>query len=166
MPKRITIPSILIVIAAIIGFSLYTGEFDGATAQSREEILNRKYVGARIVSEEQIDNLIVSGITTDSGECGLAVFETKGNEKYELQAVYLKSGGDVIEGKAKSSVAAYDLFWLNRLDFERAELTYKSGGETEVAVLDVDGQIAWHKAPAESYTLTAVFYDADGGAHR
>ncbi|MGN1098695.1 MAG: hypothetical protein ACI4SS_07350 [Clostridia bacterium] len=167
MPKRITIPAILIVIAAIIGFSLYTGALDGSTAESREEILNQKYVGSHIVTEEKIDGFVISGITTDVGEYGIAVFEPDGSKKYELQTAYLKNGVKTVIGKADINGTTYDLFWCNNPAAERAEITYTAGGKKEIIALDAKGnKILYHKAPDGNYTVNAVFYDIDGNVSK
>ncbi len=162
MPKSYTIPAIIVVIAAIIGFSVYQGELNGSTAESRGDILNQKYVGAHIVTEAEIDGWIVSGITIDSGEHGLAVFEPKGGG-YKLKECFLSGEGTAASGKTDIKNTAYDLFWYNRTDLKKAELTYSVGGTREVRTFSAeDNEIIFSEAPKGSYTVNAVYFDLDG----
>lgn len=162
MPKRITIPSILILIAAFIGFSWYTGALDGSTGESREEILNQRLVGARIECETEVEGYIVSGVTTDTGQRGFAVFEPSDGGGYKLMGDFAPAGGKTAVGKAALNGRGYDLFWPSSPDAAKAEITYASGGKKDVKTLEANGGILCCPAPQGTYTVSAVFYTADG----
>ena len=165
MPKRMTIPAVLVVIAAIIGFSMYTGALDGSTSESREEILNQAIIGAHIVTEEEIDGYVVCGITTDSGEYGLAVFEPD-DGGFNLQTHFLRSADRGVIGSAEIDGRSYDLFWRNRYDLERAEITYTSGGGRDVKTLDAtENRILCSESPSGNYTVSVRFYDVEGNVY-
>lgn len=142
---------------------------NGATLESRKVCVKEKYEGIRITEEIRIDDYIVSGIVDTNGDYGFAVFEPKGTEKYILQSTCLAEQGHVAIGQLRTGEKAYNLFWSDQTDLDRAEIIYtdQSGNEMmEPIILDAEeNNILYHEAPDSDYTVTVVYYDHNGNSY-
>ncbi len=162
MPKRYTITAIVVLIAAFIGFYVYQGTMDGSDMESRSQLLSQKVVGGHIVTEAKIDKYVISGITTDTGENGFAVFKPKGNGKYNLEKHYLTSGKPVTYSVSIDQ-KPYDLFWYSGSEAVSAEISYIVNGKTQTQTFDAAGSpIIYSETPAGSSGVQAVYYDEAG----
>ncbi len=162
MPKRYTITAIVVLIAAFIGFYVYQGTMDGSDRESRSQLLSQKVVGGHIVTEAKIDKYVISGITTDAGENGMAVFKPKGGGKYDLEKNYLTRGKLVIYN-VKIDQKSYDLFWYTGNEAVSAEVSYTVNGKKQTQTFDAAGSpIIYSETPAGSTWVEAVYYDEAG----
>ena len=173
--KKIFLPVIFVLIAAIF---ILSQKIPCSTTAQREERLreiDRLKNGATIITETEIEGYIVSGyITDDMRYQGIAKFKPDGKGNYEFSSNVNRDYGDLVmasltvqdmEKEASyNSVKNYDVFWANREDVEKIELTYTpEGGEREVVTLDATGnKIVYYPCDYKSYSVEYKFYDKDG----
>ena len=176
--KKIFLPVILVVIAAI--FVLLQKNPCSTTSQREERLkeIDRLRDGVTIITEAEIDGYIVSGyITDDMHYQGLAIFKPDGKGNYNFSTNVNRDYGDLvmasltvqdIEKEASyNSVKNYDVFWANRENLEKAELTYTpEGSKSEVVTLDAtDNKIVCYPCDYKSYSVEYKFYDKDGNVY-
>ena len=173
--KKLLLPVILVLIAVIFVLS---SQNPCSTKEEREKRLGevgRIKNGVIIITETEIDGYIVSGyITDDMHYQGIAIFKPDGKGNYNFSTNVNRDYGDLVmasltvqdmEKEASyNSVKNYDVFWANRENLEKAELTYTpEGSESEVVTLDAtDNKIVYYPCDYKSYSVEYKFYDKDG----
>lgn len=155
-----------------IGYNLfqYLSIPDGNSVKSREQLLKDipKGVTWNIAIEQELQDLIVSGIYSSGGKTGIAVFEPEGN-RYKLYSREWRNSADriIITGISIDGIW-YDLVWFNGAETEKAELTYTQTGNNieETFTFDTsDMEIICNPAPADNYALDVIYYDKDGNTY-
>ena len=73
---------------------------DGSTMESREEMLKDipKGTNWKISTERLLDGDLITGIVSDNGKAGIAVFEPRANGKYKLRTSYHRNQEEIIIG--------------------------------------------------------------------
>ena len=142
---------------------------DGSTMESREKILKDipKGTNWEISTERLLDGYLITGIVSDNGKSGIAVFEPRGKGEYKLQTFYHREMDDVIITGTMIDDAWYDLVWFNGAQTERAEVTYtvtNEASQSTVYLLDND-TIICSLAPFKDYTLHVTYYDIEGNKY-
>ncbi len=176
--KKLLLPVILVLIAVIFVLSRQNPCSTKEEREKRLGELDRLKSGVTIITETEIDGYIVSGyITDDMHYQGLAKFKPDGKDGYNFSTNVNRDYGDLVmasltaqdmEKEASyNSVKNYDVFWANREDVEKIELTYTpEGGESEVITLDAtDNKIVCYPCDYKSYNVEYKFYDKDGNVY-
>lgn len=169
--KKILFLVIGILLIIIIGSPIlrYCMRPDGSTMASREEMLKDLPKGTywTITTERLLDDYLITGIVSDNGKAGIAVFEPRGNGKYKLQTSYHRDVDEIIIGGTLIDDVWYDLVWFNGAKTERTEITYTVPNEmSQSTVYSADNStIICSPAPAKNYTLQVVYYDSEGNRY-
>ena len=160
---------ILFVVILGVRFFQNRQSHNGSDLESRKVLVNEVEEGMRIVEETRIQNYIISGITGANGKYGLAIFQPQGDDGYKLQSTYTKEQGEIMIGNVLIGDTDYNLFWFDQSDLDYAEITYTDNakGETlEPIQLDATtGDILYHEAPGNDYTVKVVYYDVNGNMY-
>ena len=160
---------ILFIIMIGIPILKYCLRPDGSTMESREEMLKDipKGTNWKISTERLLDGDLITGIVSDNGKAGIAVFEPRGNGKYKLQTSYHRNQDEIIIGGVIIEEEWYDLIWFNGTQTERAEVTYtvtNEASQSTVYLSDNDAIIC-SLAPFKEYTLHITYYDSEGNKY-
>ena len=98
--KKILYLVIGILFIVMIGLPIlkYCFRPDGSTMESREEMLKDipKGTNWKISTERLLDGYLITGIVSDNGKAGIAVFEPRGNGKYKMQTSYHRNQDEII----------------------------------------------------------------------
>ena len=142
---------------------------DGSTMESREKMLKDIPKGTNwtIATERLLDDYLITGIVSDNGKAGIAVFEPRGNGKYKLQTSCHRDMDDIIISGTMVGDAWYDLIWFNGTQTERAEVTYTVTNEASQSTvyLSDNDTIICSLAPFKEYTLHVTYYDSEGNKY-
>jgi len=157
---------IIVVGGPILGYCMRP---DGSTMESREKMLNDLPKGTNwtIATERLLDGYLITGIVSDNGKAGIAVFEPRGNGKYKLQTSYHRNQDDIIIGGVMIEEEWYDLIWFNGVQTERAEVTYTVTNEASQSTvyLSDNDTIICSPTPFKEYTLHVTYYDSEGNKY-
>jgi hypothetical protein len=178
--KKYLIAIVIIIICFFIFFqykSINNCQTQEQRQQRLSEVENLKN-GVTIIAETEIEGYIVSGyITDDMRYQGIAIFnpDSKGNYKFssnvnrDYGSLVMASltVQDMEKEASYNSIKNYDIFWANRENLEKAELTYTpEGGEREVITLDAtNNKIIYYPCHYKSYNVEYKFYDKDGNVY-
>ncbi len=169
--KRIIFLVLGIILIMLIGSPIisYCMRPNGSTMESREQMLKDlpKDTNWTIVTERLLDGYLITGIVSDNGKAGIAVFEPKGDGKYKLSTSYHRDWDDVIIGGTLIGDVWYDLVWFNGAQTERAEVTYTVPNEASQSTvyLSDNDTIICSPSPFENYTLHVIYYDSEGNKY-
>ena len=159
---------LVLLVGAVIG-AVLSGEPDGRTTESREQILRERpgRIDWHISSEMMLGEYIVSCVYAGQYD-GIAIFKPQKGGRYDYQTIHYRAKGDIvtlhtlpIDGRS------YMLCWLNRADLDYAEVTFTVDGEApEIQRLDAGelGLICVEEPDADSFTADVVYYDNAGNA--
>lgn len=160
--------SVIVLSLASLAF-WYGTRPDGSTMESREAMLKDLPKGTNwtIATERLLDGYLITGIVSDNGKAGIAVFEPRGNGKYKLQTSYCRDEDDIIIGGTVIGDVWYDLVWFNGAKTESTEITYTVPNEmSQSTVYSVDNStIICSPAPAKDYTMYVAYYDSEGNKY-
>ena len=160
---------ILFIITIGIPILKYWLRPDGSTMDSREEMLKDLPKGTnwKISTERLLDDCLITGIVSDNGKAGIAVFEPRGDGKYKLRTSYYRDQEDIIIGGTLIGDDWYDLIWFNGAQTERAEVTYTVANEASQSTvyLSDNDTIICSLAPFKEYTLHVTYYDSEGNKY-
>ena len=142
---------------------------DGATMESREEILNDIKDGTRwtITTERLVEGYVISGAVSDRGEAMIAVFEPKENGKYKLQTATRRDKEEIIISGSIINDVWYDFIWFQGASTERAEIIYtvpNVTSQSSVYLTDND-TIICSPTTYKDYTLQVTYFDSEGNKY-
>lgn len=168
--KILVAASVLGVIILCITAYYHFGKADGATAESREKLLEAAISGAgswKIVTELELEGYIISGACSTNNKSTLAVFEPVKNDGYKFVTSTNRDSYEIIIGGLTINGDWYDVAWFHGAQTEYAEITYTAHKQAP-AILKYDTtnmDIIYHKAPAKDYTMTVSYYDKQGNKY-
>ena len=168
--KSVILLSVIAVLAVclVAGFFYWDKLHNGATAESRERVLQETKNGLTITAETEVNGYIVSSIyDTKHQQHGLAVFKPEGNGKYSLQTRTLRSPDEIVNCLMMTDETTYHLFYCDEANLDYAEITYTPAGkQPETFTLDVpESHIISFEVPEKDYSLNVVFYDTEGNKY-
>jgi len=163
--------TVIAVLLIAIGITVY-GYFarpDGATVESREELLGDISYGEnwKISTERTVEDHIVCGIYSANEKRGIAVFKPAGNGRYELFNHKTRKQNEIVVLGAVINQTWYDLVWFDGAQTEYAEIICTpEGGLPQTYTHDSrSGELFVRPAPETDYALSVVYYDADGNRY-
>lgn len=165
---------ILIAVIAILALCLAAFFFlqskpDGTTVESREEQLREmpKNMNWSIVSEVELEGYLVCAVST-SAQDGIAIFEPKGNGRYQCYSVSYGPWGTIMVDHAYLGDTWYELFWLNQPELDYLQLTYtiEDVPQDPIQIDAKDGGVLYQESPdADSFSIDIVYYDIHGNLY-
>ncbi len=160
----------LLVIFIVVGiFKYYFNVPDGSTIVSREEMMKDLPKGNNWTTaiEKSFEDCIISGIYSDKGKSGIAVFSSKKNGKYKLVSREWRENDQIIISSAFVNGDWYDIIWFNGAQTEYAEITYNiSGKEQKLIHNSQNMEIFVNPSPDTDYSINVVYYDKEGNIYK
>ena len=120
-----------------------------------------------IAVEQELEEYILSGIYSDNGKSGIAVFKPNGHGTYKLISREWRDSDEIIISGFIADGTWYDIVWFNGASTNIAELTYTSEGEKPETLSFETGDmsIICNPAPSDAYSLEVVYYDKNGNKY-
>lgn len=162
----ITVLSAIILLTAVIAWSINQSNYNGSTEESREQIINKDKKGAVITTEIKIEDYIISGLSLSDGKYGIAVFAPSGSERYKLQTRTFKEKDEILTFTQFINGKDYLIIWQNQGMMEYAEVIFTVDNK-EYSPLRLDAtqnQLLYCESPGleNDFSANVSYYDLKG----
>ena len=161
--KLIVLICILFVVTSVI-IVFNNLKQDISTLNGRELFINRIKPGAKIVSETNIEQYIISGFELSDSEYGLAVFAPNSNS-YTFQSCVYSYSREYVNLPLNIGNNSYLIIWCNNPNIKQVQVKLNNQNDIELDSVNFNlskQEIVICKTPFNNFSFEVLFYDEFG----
>jgi hypothetical protein len=155
-------------------------KYNGATKESRQLVLQKKYDATDVIDETELENnymatrekyILVAANFKDNKK-GLAIFKKQGSKTYELETIKYNDDSDIIVYGIPEHFTNYHILFLDKPNLDYVEITYDHSEDVD----EPENAIETKKYDAKKDKILCVnatmdepakvtFYDTNGNKY-